>query len=237
MTGLLTDRWNDALRLRFDAPERRNSLTLNVVRGLRATLESDPTQPVVIGSTSPVIFSAGADIKVPDRIRQQISNELYDCYRTIITRPGPVIAVVEGPAVGGGAQLTAAADMRIAGIGARWQWVGLGHGLVVGEWILPTLLGRGRTLDLALTARWVDANEAMAMGLISRISDDPWLEAAHLLAHLTRINADAIANLKRLSLANGLLEALEAERQTNSAWDGRPPKAQLKSSTRSTLEG
>lgn len=237
MTRLLIDSWNGALRSRFDAPERRNALTLSAVGELHEMLENDPTQLVVIGSTSPIVFSAGADIKVPDKVRQQISNELYACYRTIITRPGPVIAVVEGSAVGGGAQLTAAADMRIAGIGARWKWVGLGHGLVVGGWILPTLLGRSRTLDLTLTSRWINAHEAVSMGLISSIYDDPWAETARLLDHLANLNADAMSNLKKLSLSNGLLEALEAERQINSNWDGRPPKTEHSTSTKSMLEG
>lgn len=49
---------------------------------------------------------------------------VYNCCETIITRPGPVIAVLTGPAVGGGAQLAAASDLRIAGPAARLRWTG-----------------------------------------------------------------------------------------------------------------
>ena len=218
---LLSDKWNGALRLRFDDPGRRNALSLDVVRELHNQLLADPQRTVVLGSADPVAFSSGVDTKVADEIRREISAELYACYRTMITRPGPVIAVVEGTAVGGGAQLTTAADLRLAGPGARWRWVGAGHGLVVGAWVLPTLIGGGRANELILTSRWVSALEAVAIGLVSAVHDDPWAEADRLLRHLSTLDPSAVDRLKQCVVSAGLVAALETECRANEQWEGR----------------
>ena len=223
MTELVTDRWQGALRVRFATPERRNALGIATVEALRAVLESEPASTVVLGSTAANIFSAGADVKVADGVRQQISDQLYDCYRSMLTRAGPVLAVVEGPAVGGGAQLTTAADLRVGGSGARWQWVGPGHGLVVGGWVLPGMVGRGRALELTLTSRWLTAEDAVRYGLLDAVYDDPWTQAARTVAHLQTLDAQAVARLKQLSLDGGLLARLAAEQDNNRRWDGRAP--------------
>jgi len=223
MTEVLIDRWCGALRVRLDGAPRRNALGLATVSDLRRALRSAPSTPLVLGSADPSIFSAGADVKVGDAIRQQISDGLYDCYRLMLTRPGPVIAVVEGAAVGGGAQLSTAADLRVGGPGARWRWVGPGHGLVVGGWILPALLGRARALDLMLTSRWLGAEEAVRCGLLRAVHEDPWTEAAEILDRLQQLDQRAVAQLRQLSLEDGLLERLTAEQHCNSGWDGRAP--------------
>lgn len=223
MSELLTDRWRGALRVRFANPQRRNALGITTVGELRAALEAERSSTVVLGSTAAHIFSAGADIKVADGVRQQISDQLYDCYRCMLTRPGAVLAVVEGPAVGGGAQLTTAADLRVGGGGARWQWVGPGHGLVVGGWVLPGMVGRGRALELTLTSRWLGAEDAVRYGLLDAVYDDPWAQAARTVAHLQTLDTRAVARLKQLSLDGGLLQRLAAEQDNNRRWDGRAP--------------
>src|SRR5260370_2454585 len=87
--------------------------------------------------------------------------------------PASIIAAWDGPAGGGGAQLALAADMRIVGPAALLRFVGLGHGLALGSWALPGLVGRGRALDWALTMRWVGAAEAWQAGLVSKPVDQP----------------------------------------------------------------
>ena len=108
------------LRVRLARPERRNALDVGMTRALLDVVRADPAIPVLIESTDSGAFCAGADLSIPDSERVVVSDLLYECYEVIVTRPGPVIAVVEGPAVGGGAQLAAAADLRIAGPGARF---------------------------------------------------------------------------------------------------------------------
>src|SRR5215472_15252964 len=161
-------------RLLLSRPQRHNALDAGLAGALRDALAEDQVEPVVLGSTDPLMFCAGADLTVADADRAVVSDLLYECYEVMITRPGPVIAAVGGPAVGGGAQLAAAADVRIAGPAARLRWTGPpGRDLAVGAWLLPDLIGRGAALDLVLTGRWVEAAEALALGLVNQIDDDP----------------------------------------------------------------
>ena len=207
-------------RLLLSRPERRNALDMALARALRDALRQDEAIPVVLGSTDPRVFCAGADLNVSDTDRATVSDLLYECYEIMITRPGPVIAVVTGSAVGGGAQLAAAADLRVAGPAARLRWTGpAGRGLAVGAWVLTDLVGRGTAMELALTGRWVEAGEALAMGLVNRVEDAPDQVAASIAEELAAHDPRASAKVKSVSAAGGLLERLHAERQANrSAW-------------------
>jgi enoyl-CoA hydratase len=204
--------------LRLDRPERRNALDVTLMTAVRDALAAEPGVPVLLGSTDPQVFCAGADLTVTDAERATISDLVYDCCEVMITRPGPVIAVITGAAVGGGAQLAAASDLRIAGWGARLRWIGPpGADLAVGAWLLPDLAGRGAALDLVLTGRWVDAGESLALGLVSRVEDDPERAAEELAASLASRGAGA--GVKAVMSAGGLLDRLRAEREVNrAAW-------------------
>lgn len=211
--------------LRLDAPQRRNALTPATVKHLLAELHEEPDEVLVLGSSTAGVFCAGADLSVEDAARASLSDELYACYELMVTRPGPVLAVVEGAAVGGGAQLSAAADLRIASPSARWRWVGPGHGLAVGGWVLPELVGRSRALELTMTGRWLDAAEAAAAGF-ARVVDDPWAEVATVLDALAPVQPAALARLKRIATHGPLLQRLRAERSENfAAWTGAVPSS------------
>jgi len=110
--------------LRLARPERRNALDVSLLRAVTEALAAEPEVPVLLASADPRVFCAGADLTITDTERAAVSDLVYDCCKTIVTRPGPVIAVVTGAAVGGGAQLAAASDLRIAGPGARLRWTG-----------------------------------------------------------------------------------------------------------------
>lgn len=212
-----------ALRLHFAAGERRNSLRSETITALSHALEENPQRTVVIESATPGIFCAGADLKIDARERAQVSDQLYTLYELIVTRPGVVVAVVDGAAVGGGAQLAAAADIRIIGSSAKFRWVGPGHGLAVGPWILPELVGRATALELTLTSRWVTADEAVQFGLATAVSTnlDKQLEAT--LTALAGGTAEALGRTKQIATGD-LLERLWNERRTNyQAWDGHAP--------------
>ena len=212
--------------LRLSRPERRNALDESLLRAVTDALDAEPRVPVLLASADPRVFSAGADLTITDAERAAVSDLFYACCETIVTRPGPVIAVVTGPAVGGGAQLAAAADLRIAGPGARLRWTGPpGLDLTVGAWVLPDLVGRGAAMDLVLTGRWVEAAEALALGLVNQVCDDPEPVAAGIAAGLASRGAEA--GVKSVMAAGGLLDRLRAEQSANrSAWAralaGRP---------------
>jgi enoyl-CoA hydratase/carnithine racemase len=209
------------VRVLLSRPERRNALTPDMVTALTEAMRADDGVPVVLGSTDPQVFCAGADLTIRAIERAAVSDLLYDCFEVMITRPGPVIAAVGGPAVGGGAQLAAAADLRFAGPGARLRWTGpSGAGLAVGAWLLPDLVGRGAALDLTMTGRWLEAAEALTLGLVSRIDDDPDHAAASTAELLAARASQPFGKIKKVTSAGGLLERLGAERLANrAAWD------------------
>jgi len=204
--------------LRLARPERRNALDPGLLAAIRDALAAEPGTPAVLGSADPQVFCAGADLTISDAERAVVSDLVYDACETIVTRPGPVIAVVTGAAVGGGAQLAAAADIRIAGPGARLRWIGpSGLDLAVGAWLLPDLAGRGAALDLVLTGRWVKAAEALALGLVNRVTEDPERAAGQIAADLAA--RGTAAGVKAVMAAGGLLDRMRAERAANrSAW-------------------
>ena len=94
--------------LRLARPERRNALDPGLLAAIRDALAAEPGTPAVLGSADPQVFCAGADLTISDMERAVVSDLVYDACETIVTRPGPVIAVITGAAVGGGAQLAAA---------------------------------------------------------------------------------------------------------------------------------
>ncbi|UYM07285.1 enoyl-CoA hydratase/isomerase family protein [Solicola gregarius] len=214
-----------ATRVLIDRPARRNALTYETVRELHDLLGDTSHGTLVLGSASDGIFSAGADLDTDDDTRTRLSDLLYACYERIVTRPGIVLAVVDGPAVGGGAQLCAAADLRIASSRARWRWLGPGHGLAVGAWILPDLIGRSLGLELTLTGRWLGADEAVRSGFVGELHDDPWARTREVAAGLATADADALARTKQAATRPYLLDALSEERRRNAAaWSGRAPE-------------
>jgi enoyl-CoA hydratase len=101
--------------------------------------------------------------------------------------PQPIIAAVRGPAYGGGMCLSLAAELRIAGESAVFNSTGIVNGLTSTElgasWLLPRLVGAAHANEILLTGRPVDADDALRMGLVSRVvADDELLDAALELA-------------------------------------------------------
>jgi enoyl-CoA hydratase/carnithine racemase len=140
----------------------------------------------------------------------------------------PIVAAIAGPAIGGGAQLAIASDLRVAGPNARIRFAGAGHGLAVGAWGLGSLVGRGRAMDLCLSMREVSADEAAAIGLVDRVADDPDAVALRLATQVTRLDRAAVARVKRLVASDDLLESLRRERRENAAaWSGEIPEGSL----------
>ena len=204
--------------LRLARPQRRNALDVSLTAAIRDALAAEPAEPVLLGSTDPAVFCAGADLTISDAERALVSDLIYDCCDAIITRPGPVIAVLSGAAVGGGAQLAAASGLRIASPAARLRWAGPpGLNLTVGAWLLPDLVGRGPAMDLVLTGRWLESAEALAIGFLNHISPEPDILAGDIATDLAR--RGVAAGIKPVMAAGGLLDRLQAERAANrSAW-------------------
>lgn len=220
---LLTDRPLDGvLRLRLNRPDRLNAVDMSMVDSLLAAFDAVDAQAVVLGSTTRRAFCSGADLDLEDEERARVSDKLYELYEKMVRLPVPVIVAVEGHAVGAGLQLAVAGDLRLAGPRAKLRVAGPGHGLAVAAWGLPSLVGRGRALDLCLTMRAVGAQEALAMGLVDRVEEDPAAAAVELASDLARLDPAAVGRVKRVvTEASGHLGALREERSGNrAAWSG-----------------
>jgi len=210
------------LRLRLDRPERRNALDRPLAEALLDAFAAPEEPVVVLGSTAPEAFCAGADLRLEDAERAALSDLLYELYGRMTSSPAIVVAALDGPAVGGGAQLAIAADLRVASPTARIRLAGPGHGLAVAAWALPSLVGRGRAMDLCLTMRPVDAEEALRIGLVDRVAADAGEAALELATELAALDPAAAARVKRVAWASArAFAALDVERTENrAAWSG-----------------
>jgi enoyl-CoA hydratase/carnithine racemase len=211
------------LQLLLNRPERRNALDLEMVSELTRFVSGAKGNAVVIGSTERAAFSAGADLDVEPSERAQVSRALYSLYQEMVTCDSIILAAVTGHAVGGGAQLMIASDFRVANPDVSVRFVGAGHGLSVGTWGLPPLVGRGRALELILSMRAVGAEEGLAIGLIDEIDDQPLTWAVDFAQRIARLPLDVTSAIKRISAVAPPLQALAAERDHNARWDGVIP--------------
>ena len=225
-TGLLVDRPAEGVtRLRLHRPGSRNALDRRLGQALSDTVR-EPGAAVVILAGGPDAFSSGMDLHLDPPERVIVSDLLYQVYEQMLGCPVPIVASIAGHAVGGGAQLAIASDLRVATPSAQIRFVGPGHGLAVGAWGLASLVGRGRATDLLLTMRSVPADEALAIGLIDRLEADADAAALELATEIAALDGFAVARVKRLVADPGLLEALRREREENRAtWSGEIPDA------------
>jgi len=158
-----------------------NQLSPPLVAGLAAAVaefETSDARVLIIHSAMDGFFMAGGDIKfmaTADRTAfGAYSATLRDVFDRIAGLDRPSIAVIEGRALGGGLELALACTMRIGSAAARLGVPESKLGLVPGAGgtqRLPRLVGRGRALDMMLTARQVGAEEAHAIGLLDRVTE------------------------------------------------------------------
>jgi enoyl-CoA hydratase len=222
-SGLIVERRDHGVvALWLNRQDKRNALDMRLVTSLSEAFQDGAARAFVLGSSEPGAFSGGADLKLEDSERAEVSDLLYELYGTMLSSARPIVAAVEGPAVGGGAQLALASDIRIGGPGASLRFVGPGHGLAIGAWGLPSVVGRGRALELCLTMRAIAAQEAVALGLLDRVEEDARAAALELASTVARLDAGAVGRIKStVRTASGVLEALAKEREGNRAsWSG-----------------
>jgi enoyl-CoA hydratase len=224
-TPLLVDHPRTGVaRLLLNRPERHNALDRALVDALLVAVEAEQAHVMVVGSSAPGRFCGGADTSLDDAERAAVSDALYRLYARILELPRPVLAALDGPAIGGGLQLAIACDLRVTAPGAWLQARGPGHGLAVAAWGLPTLVGRGRALDLCLTGRRVEAEEALAIGLVDRVEDDPGAAAVALAAEFAALDEAAVARTKSIVARFGdPAAALAEEAAGNRGWTGALP--------------
>lgn len=183
----------------IDRPSARNALTSDGLDAL-ASAVSDADEPVVHLRGAGDGFCAGADLDEVATLDRESAEAFarrgQRVARTIESSASIVVAGIDGPARGGGLELSLACDVRVATPGATFGEPGVTFGLF-GAWggtvRLPRILGEGDALEFALSGRVVDAETALRMGLVSRIEDDP----AAVVEEIAANAPDALAALKR----------------------------------------
>jgi 2-(1,2-epoxy-1,2-dihydrophenyl)acetyl-CoA isomerase len=217
-------------RITLNRPDALNAWTANLGRELLAALEQaapDEAVRVVAISGAGRAFSSGADLSEPPDTtadgKPDLRARLVETYNPVILAiremPKPVVAVVNGPAVGIGCSLALACDLVIASESAYFLLAFANIGLTLdggASAFLAARIGHARSAELALLAERLPAPVALEWGLINRVVVDERLEAeaADLIATLARGATRSYAASKRLLNARlyaGLAEQLELE--------------------------
>lgn len=192
---LRVDRRSDRVVATLDRPEKRNAIdqeTIDALHALCAELEADPRTLILTGAGG--TFAAGADIaqlrdRGADDARRAINAAAFI---RVAELPMPVIAALDGYVLGGGAELAYAADLRIGTPSLRMGNPETGLGIMAAAgatWRLPEIVGAARAADLLLTGRILDADDALAWGLVSAIHpSEKLLDAAHAIADRIALN-------------------------------------------------
>ncbi len=239
----------DIAVLTLNRPDKLNALNHELVEELHAALEgigADNDCRVVVLTGAGRGFCSGLDLTDPNpaqagggtefprsgmRWQERIANLTARIHRL----RQPVIAAVNGPAYGGGFGIALACDIRVASESARFctQFIRLGlGGCDIGvSYTLPRIVGAGPAFDLILTARVVDADEALRLGIVSRVSGsavDDALEIAETLCGYGKFGLESTKQVLWANLEASSLEAalhVENRSQILASTSGEMPEA------------
>lgn len=223
--GIRVERRGDVDVVTIDRPQSRNALTLASFAALRrAVLETSARCLVITGAGT--AFCSGDDVRQvmgggdasKTAARLAAKPQVTPAGHALLTTDVPVIAAVNGPAVGWGMELALMCDLRVASERARFGALFVLRGLccdVAGLARLAALVGRERATELLLTGDVIDAAEALRIGLVSRVvSEADLLPTALALADTIAANPPlAVARIKQ-----GLRRALDPDWEELGAW-------------------
>ena len=211
--------------IRLNRPDKLNSMTLEmhdlIQRAMDDVVDDSSVGCIAFTGVGERAFCAGADIAnfpelSPDGAKE-FSEKGQKTVLKILSYPKPVIAAVNGYALGGGCELAAACDFRVASEKARFSQPEIGLGLIPG-WggtqLLPSLVGHAKAKELILTGAMVKAPEALQMGLVNEVVEPEKLEEAVGALAQKLVGGPAIALRKAKKLVNDsvrLAEGLSAE--------------------------
>ena len=190
----------------LNRPDKLNAWTGRMAEEIQdavVTASEDDNVHVIVITGAGRGFSAGADMSVlqglnddkkavakadrPKPTPQNVRIDFRQKYSYFPAIPKPIIAAINGPCAGISLVLTLYCDMRIAAAGAKFTSAFVKRGLITeygGAWLLPRIAGMANAMDIWLTGRGFDGNEAKALGLVNRVlPDEGFLEAAMAVAH------------------------------------------------------
>lgn len=238
--------------VRLNRPEKINALDQAMFEALAVTgerLAADPAVRAVVLSGEGRGFCAGLDFEsfmgmastgrgsgttrgLGERPEGRIANLGQQAAYTWTELPVPVIAAVHGVALGGGLQIALGADLRIVAPDARMSVLEIRWGLIpdmTGTDVLPRLVGPDVAKELTWTGRMVGGEEAVSLGLATRVSDDPRGAARAIAAEIAAKSPHAIRAGKRLLNASGRIDRAQQFREESAemaALIGSPNQAE-----------
>ena len=211
----------------IDRPERKNAFTAEMLAGLIesvAQLGADPEVRALVLTGAGGEFSSGADVEGLKEGYHEGAEKTglaaFEPELWLVDCPVPVVAAVDGVAIGMGVELTVQADVRIATPRARFAWVFSRLGLVpdtgAAHWLLPRIVGLPKALELLYSGDFLGGEEALACGYVSQLVEPDELRPAaiDLARRLTAGKPGATAAIK--SLTYGGLSRTQAENRTAS---------------------
>jgi enoyl-CoA hydratase/carnithine racemase len=181
-TTVLTDRDGRVEIITLNRPQARNALNRELLAALHAALDAaiadDDVGAIVLTGNGPA-FCAGADLKEASRgmdggdfwSRYERANQSMRVHQLLPRLPKPVLAAVNGFAVAGGCGLAMSCDLVFAAGDARFGYPEINRGLVAAMVMvsLSRIVGRRQALDLLLSGRLIDADEALRLGMVNRV--------------------------------------------------------------------
>ncbi len=203
--------------LELQREERRNALNLELCQGIHQAVDTaiDAGARAIVVTGQGSVFCSGADLG--GVYGPEFLEALYGMLHHLAEVPVPIVAAVNGPAIGAGTQLAIACDLRVAAPSARFAVPTAKNGMAVDAWTIRTLAelaGSGRARRLMLAAETLDQPEALACGLVDRAGsvDDAiaWAREIATLAPLT------LAHNKRI--LNGTADDAAVEESFAAVW-------------------
>ena len=205
--------------IRINRPDARNALNMEVRKLLAKHLTDmadDPSIRCIVLTGNDKAFAAGADIKemAGAGTIEMLSRGTHKLWRTIYSCPKPVIAAVNGFALGGGCELAMTCDIIIAGEGARFGQPEVKIGIIPGgggTQRLPRAVGKYKAMRYLLTGDLISAKEASDMGLVSEIVVDADVEkrAIAMAQQIAELSPLAVEQIKECVL-RGMDAALDS---------------------------
>jgi enoyl-CoA hydratase len=206
---LLTDLTDNILTVTINRPDKLNALNQTVISELGEVVEeiynNKDIKSAILTGAGPKAFVAGADISefkgLSKEAGQALSAKGSDIFFRIVSSPKPIVAAVNGFALGGGCELAMACHFRLCVPTAKFGQPEVNLGLIPGyggTQRLTKLVGRGRAIEFMLTGRMVEATEAHTMGLVNYIIEEPNELLAETRKILSIINEKAPLAVARI---------------------------------------